>query len=97
MNAVFETKVTRTKTAVDLKKTPRLKVFLLTSQVVDLNDFREAVTTFSLGLGEPEVVAFFKGFDADGSGGIDFEVGVLFCVILEVVCHGFPWSCPLQR
>eukprot|EP00752_Nemacystus_decipiens_P011556 g10262.t1 len=41
--------------------------------VVDLNDFREAVTTFSLGLGEPEVVAFFKGFDADGSGGIDFE------------------------
>lgn len=45
--------------------------------MVDLNDFREAVTTFSLGLGEPEVVAFFKGFDADGSGGIDFEVG--FC------------------
>lgn len=43
--------------------------------MVDLNDFREAVTTFSLGLGEPEVVAFFKGFDADGSGGIDFEVG----------------------
>eukprot|EP00903_Cladosiphon_okamuranus_P020369 g18689.t1 len=41
--------------------------------VVDLNDFREAVTTFSLGLGEPEVVAFFKGFDTDGSGGIDFE------------------------
>ncbi|CAN0258338.1 unnamed protein product, partial [Ectocarpus fasciculatus] len=41
--------------------------------VVDLNDFREAVTTFSLGLGEPEVEAFFKGFDADGSGGIDFE------------------------
>ena len=43
--------------------------------MVDLNDFREAVTTFSLGLGEPEVVAFFKGFDSDGSGGIDFEVG----------------------
>ncbi|CAN0309264.1 unnamed protein product [Pylaiella littoralis] len=41
--------------------------------VVDLDDFREAVTTFSLGLGEPEVVAFFNGFDADGSGGIDFE------------------------
>lgn len=45
-------------------------------QVVDLNDFREAVKTFSLGLGEPEVVAFFNGFDADGSGGIDFEVRV---------------------
>ncbi|CAM9642796.1 unnamed protein product [Ectocarpus sp. 6 AP-2014] len=41
--------------------------------VVDLDDFREAVKTFSLGLGEPEVEAFFKGFDADGSGGIDFE------------------------
>ena len=49
--------------------------------MVDLNDFREAVTTFSLGLGEPEVVAFFKGFDTDGSGGIDFEVGCLSCMM----------------
>lgn len=43
-------------------------------QVVDLEDFREAVGTFSLGLGENDVQAFFNGFDADGSGGIDFKV-----------------------
>ncbi|CAN0046052.1 unnamed protein product, partial [Sphacelaria rigidula] len=41
--------------------------------VVDLDDFREAVSTFSLGLGEAEVKTFFQGFDSDGSGGIDFE------------------------
>lgn len=42
--------------------------------MVDLEDFREAVSTFSLGLGEAEVQEFFQGFDTDGSGGIDFEV-----------------------
>lgn len=45
--------------------------------MVDLDDFREAVSTFSLGLGEAEVRAFFEGFDSDGSGGIDFEAGKL--------------------
>lgn len=38
-----------------------------------MDDFREAVSTFSLGLGEKEVQKFFEVFDADGSGGIDFE------------------------
>lgn len=61
-------------------------IFVL--QVVDLNDFREAVTTFSLGLGEPEVVAFFKGFDADGSGGIDFEVGFVLLILRLPVVMG---------
>lgn len=39
---------------------------------MNLDDFREAVQTLSLGLTEPEIVRFFKAFDADGSGGIDY-------------------------
>lgn len=42
-------------------------------QVIDFKGFREGVKKLNLGLTEPEILDFFRSFDADGSGGIDFS------------------------